>query len=156
MKENGVANIGLLDQRMAMQWIQDEIEAFGGDPNKVTLWGQSAGSFAIGMHLVSEGSQETNLYDKVIMESGSPYRVGKTEDSNVAYDIMAKASNCSSENSKESFECLKGLSTEKFVDAMNQVPALLSYEGCTRLFTPSVDGSGGYLPDYPDQLVKVR
>jgi len=108
---------------------------------------------AIGMHLVSEGKEETALYRAVLMDSGSPYRIGRTEDSNLAFDIMAKASGCSNEDSKIAFDCLQGLPLSDFLSAMNSVPPLLSYEGCTRLFVPSVDGT--FLPDYPDKLIKV-
>lgn len=61
-------NQGLKDQLLAMQWIKDNIEAFGGDPEKITLFGESAGGHSVDLHLLS---QKEKLYNKVIIQSGS-------------------------------------------------------------------------------------
>uniref|UniRef100_A0A2H1WRP2 Carboxylic ester hydrolase n=1 Tax=Spodoptera frugiperda TaxID=7108 RepID=A0A2H1WRP2_SPOFR len=61
-------NQGLKDQYLAMQWVKDNIEAFGGDANQITLFGLSAGGHSIDLHLLS---QKPVIYDKVIMQSGS-------------------------------------------------------------------------------------
>lgn len=62
-------NYGLKDQTMALRWINQHIGAFGGDPNAVTLMGQSAGSVAVNYHLVSKHSE--GLYKNAIMLSGT-------------------------------------------------------------------------------------
>lgn len=63
-------NYGLQDQILALQWIRDNIARFGGDPNNITVFGQSAGSMNIGMLIASPLAR--GLFHKAIGESGSP------------------------------------------------------------------------------------
>jgi hypothetical protein len=52
-------NYGMLDQLAALQWVQANIGAFGGDPRQVTIFGESAGAHSVGLHLVSPLSRGT-------------------------------------------------------------------------------------------------
>uniref|UniRef100_A0A8C7Z729 Carboxylic ester hydrolase n=1 Tax=Oryzias sinensis TaxID=183150 RepID=A0A8C7Z729_9TELE len=63
-------NVGLLDQRMALQWVQNNIASFGGDPRQVTIFGESAGGASVGYHLLSPGSRP--LFTRAILQSGVP------------------------------------------------------------------------------------
>ncbi|XP_070579130.1 acetylcholinesterase-like [Ptychodera flava] len=68
---NAPGNMGLWDQAMALQWVNDNIGYFGGDREKITIFGNSAGATAIGYHLLSPISQ--NLFLRAILQSGIPY-----------------------------------------------------------------------------------
>lgn len=63
-------NQGLYDQLMAMKWVYENIQLFGGDPESITLFGQSAGAISIGLHYLSPLSQK--YFKRGILESGSP------------------------------------------------------------------------------------
>mmetsp|Transcript_126485 Transcript_126485/g.188742 ORF Transcript_126485/g.188742 Transcript_126485/m.188742 type:complete len:548 (+) Transcript_126485:38-1681(+) len=60
-------NFGILDQTMALQWVKNNIAAFGGNPNQVTIWGQSAGGNSVMCHMISPASQ--GLMNAVAMDS---------------------------------------------------------------------------------------
>ncbi|KAG5879325.1 Venom carboxylesterase-6, partial [Gonioctena quinquepunctata] len=64
-------NMGLKDQLLAMKWVQNNIHLFGGDPNKVTISGQSAGGASVTYHIVSP--QSKGLFRGAISSSGSPF-----------------------------------------------------------------------------------
>ncbi|PAA72303.1 hypothetical protein BOX15_Mlig018316g1 [Macrostomum lignano] len=65
-----IGNYGLWDQEMALQWVADNIESFGGNKNRITLMGVEAGAVSIGYHMARPGQ---NRFHQVVLMTGSPY-----------------------------------------------------------------------------------
>ena len=66
--DGDIANFGLLDQVAALEWVRDNIDGFGGDPDNVTILGQSAGGMSVNALMTSPAAE--GLFDKAIVQSG--------------------------------------------------------------------------------------
>ncbi|KAJ8521685.1 hypothetical protein ONZ45_g1652 [Pleurotus djamor] len=88
VKEAGVGNLGLQDQREALRWVKRYISNFGGDPTKVTIWGDSAGAIASALHMVANNGNNEGLFRGAFMQSGSPIPVGDITHGQPYYDAI--------------------------------------------------------------------
>ena len=102
-------NIALYDQIMALEWIQEYIAFFGGDPSNVTLVGESAGAGGIS-HLIASPLSE-DLFHKAIHQSGGSSFTYPTSSSNVT----KLANNFANSFKDPSIEHLKGISAEEIL-----------------------------------------
>lgn len=85
-------NLGLLDQLMALKWIHENIAAFGGDPDNVTIFGESAGGASVTLlPLIPEAR---GYFRRVIAQSGSPVFTSSTEEAIAATNELMKELNC--------------------------------------------------------------
>ena len=85
-------NLGLLDQKMAFKWVHENIANFGGDPDNVTIWGESAGAGSVTMQPLIKGSQQ--YFKKVIAQSGAPTQTNSVEESIATPNDLMKALDC--------------------------------------------------------------
>jgi para-nitrobenzyl esterase len=98
-------NYGLMDQQEALRWVQRNILLFGGDPFRVTIFGESAGGLSVHSQLAAPGSR--GLFQRAIVESGS-YQLAQPAlaTSEAAGTAFATAAGCTD----QSAACLRGLS----------------------------------------------
>src|SRR5438876_7691670 len=71
--DDGIANLGLLDQVAALAWVQENIAAFGGDPNNVTIFGESSGGMSVATLMAMP--RATGLFRRAIAQSGAGHHV---------------------------------------------------------------------------------
>ncbi|KAI4929265.1 uncharacterized protein J4E92_004929 [Alternaria infectoria] len=140
----GQTNLALRDMRKGLAWISENIEAFGGDKDSVTIWGESAGSFAVGQLLMSYGGRTENLFHRSIQESGSAATAwyNGTDWYQPIYDNIVDKANCTDE--VDTLACLRTLPYEAIfplLAAPSQGPG----------WYPIVDGD--IIPAYPTELL---
>ncbi|KAM7002765.1 cocaine esterase-like [Tautogolabrus adspersus] len=106
--EHMSGNFGLLDQVEALKWVQQHIHSFGGNPNSVTIFGESAGGVSVSLLLFSPLAD--GLTHHAIAESGTAAMdVLLVDDPLPATQIVANVSGCSSDSTEKIADCLKNL-----------------------------------------------
>lgn len=143
-------NVGLLDQRMALQWVQDNIQFFGGNPRQVTIFGESAGGASVGFHLLSPDSRPT--FTRAILQSGvpnGPWATTGPAEARRRATHLAKTLGCKFSNDTEMIDCLRNKTPQELIDEEFQV---LPWNGLFRFaFVPMVDGT--VVPDTPEAML---
>lgn len=105
VRKNGDLNAGLLDQRKALQWVQQHIRQFGGNPDHVVIHGDSAGAGSVAHHMTAHGGHNSNLFVGAVAESPfwpTERTVGQME---FQYEQFVKDVGC--ERTDDSLGCLR-------------------------------------------------
>ncbi|KAK3714904.1 hypothetical protein QZH41_010905, partial [Actinostola sp. cb2023] len=145
-------NYAMHDQIQSLKWVQQNIAAFGGDPDQVTIFGHSAGGISVSNHLISPLSK--GLFRRVIAQSGSsvnPFS-GIRSNSTKALGTFSKALSCDiTAATDQLMACLRSKNVSEIFSAQLQV-SLPAMKADPSLVTVVVDGD--FLPDDPKVLLK--
>jgi len=130
---DGSENNGIRDQILALRWIRQNIDRFGGDPRNITVFGESAGGINIGAILATERPQR--LFDRAILQSGT----GSARPSDRATEV---AQRMLQGGGVESIDALLQMSGAEVLEAMQKGIAAIGLDGLEtdNLFEPTVDG----------------
>ncbi|CAG8979245.1 hypothetical protein HYALB_00013313, partial [Hymenoscyphus albidus] len=146
-------NVGLKDQRLALEWVKENIEVFGGDPSKVTIFGQSSGGLSVGMQVLAYGNSKSSPFTSAIMQSTALEPGAST---NISFDATAAIAisascNCTDAHSTspDLIACLKALPMEVL---LNYTLDYLTLMNGGDIFLPTVDQD--FLPELANTLVR--
>ncbi|KAK3329855.1 Alpha/Beta hydrolase protein [Apodospora peruviana] len=116
------ANNGLRDQRKALEWVQNNIGQFGGDPGHVVLGGVSAGAASISLHMVAYGGRDESLFHAVAAESVSFPMLLKDYETKYQYENLAIRLGCAGETESDTIGCLRGKSAVEIQEQNFNIP----------------------------------
>ena len=145
-------NAGMLDQVMSLQWVQKHISAFGGNPNSVTLMGESAGAVSVGMHMLSPLSRM--LFNRAILQSGAPNAAWATLPKKEAFNrsmVLARDRGCDFNDTLKVIECLRRVDPVSLIE--NEWVTIV-YGAVRFPMVPIVDGN--FLVESPEKSLNTN
>ena len=105
--EQEEVNFGLQDQQLALKWINENVHAFGGDKDNVTLWGQSAGGMSTIYHLLMQNSN--NLFHRIMADSPGPWKLFNKSTLTSYSQVLSVSRGCGQLTNKNKLKCLRDL-----------------------------------------------
>ncbi len=145
-------NPGLLDQRKAVEWTYNNIAAFGGNPERMILFGQSAGGMAVDKYAYAY--PEDPIVKGFIAQSGTASGGASNDPTNSNFTYLASQVGCSSINKDEIFSCMQRANATAIIEVLNKYNATAN-GGRSLSFAPSPDNSTSF-SNYTDRQLRGR
>ncbi|KAJ8950496.1 hypothetical protein NQ318_015240, partial [Aromia moschata] len=148
-------NNGLKDQNLALKWVKNNVDKFGGDPDSVTIFGESAGGVSAQFHMTSTMSK--GLFHRVIAQSGTAFcswSIAAKDEVVKNSKKLAKIFECPTNSSVEMVECLR--SVDPF-DLVNQDTQFMEWDYDPMIpFKPVIEPKveGAFLTEHPAEAFR--
>lgn len=149
-------NMGLMDQQLALQWIHENIGAFGGDPNKVTIFGESAGAASVTAHFIAPGSAK--YFQRAIVMSGTISNSWAAQPKEILLNtsiMLAQKLGCVKEGQETSVnriaECVRQADVSKIQTAADDI-SQFELTAMTFPFVPVEEDSNFFQGNFMEKL----
>ncbi|XP_046639314.1 venom carboxylesterase-6-like isoform X1 [Daphnia pulicaria] len=151
-------NYGLLDQSLALRWVRDHVGHFGGDPNSITIFGESAGGASVDFHVLSPYSK--GFFHRAIIQSGTAKCPWVLDTPVGEYTkILAEHLDCPTATSSELLQCLRTRSAEDIVGIRRNIALPeLGFGMFPMAFVPRIDRERKlpFVPARPEKLIMEK
>lgn len=159
-------NVGLKDQRLALEWTRDHITHFGGDPDRITIFGQSSGALSVTLQVLAYGGTQPSPFHGALIESTALEPNMTSTLTRETFADVAVRTGCAAQQtgdddddddddaqSAATIECLRALPMEDLWNATLAVYDVLSATTDGDIWLPGIDGT--FLPAAPSELVRT-
>ncbi|THV00539.1 alpha/beta-hydrolase [Dendrothele bispora CBS 962.96] len=155
LRETNDLNVGLKDQRLALEWVKENIHFFGGDPDRVTILGQSSGGLSVALQILAYGGSKGAPFRSAIMQSSSLQPASTSSITQDSFNAIAELTGCGfhdPQNSAESLSCLRNLPMATLLEAAETHHNSMFDRTDGDVFLPTIDDD--FLPMAPSELAR--
>ncbi|KAL3439919.1 Alpha/Beta hydrolase protein [Aspergillus insuetus] len=112
---DGQQNVGLRDQRLAVEWVRDNISRFGGNPKRITLFGQSAGAISADMYAYTY--PEDPLVHGIVLQSGTATLFSSSDFTHSSWQNVSETLGCTQRDPAQNLKCMRKLAVRDVLQA---------------------------------------